>query len=204
MTTPRQKRSSLRMSDIRQLPKLSDEQLLELANGRHDEFLGAMRKAIVEHARIAGAALLELKKRAGHGNWADWLRQNFSGSVETAQVYMKIAKGWPLLQRKLGRELKDASLEQLRRALAKPVPGEERRKKQARRSTKAQPNVKDDGRLPYELSLSPNQKESLASWARDLTDEFKTTDPSLVVYRAVERVYMEVHGEKDQPHAPAA
>ena len=46
----------------------------------------------VEHAIRAGEMLLEAKERAGHGNWGDWLRENFEGSERHAQRYMHIAR----------------------------------------------------------------------------------------------------------------
>ncbi len=46
----------------------------------------------VGHAIRAGELLIEAKAEAGHGNWLPWLEQNFEGSEDTAQVYMKLAR----------------------------------------------------------------------------------------------------------------
>lgn len=40
----------------------------------------------------AGRRLNEAKKRVGHGNWQNWLADNFSSSADTAENYMKIAR----------------------------------------------------------------------------------------------------------------
>lgn len=40
----------------------------------------------------AGRRLNEAKKRVGHGNWQNWLAQNFSASDDTANNYMKLAR----------------------------------------------------------------------------------------------------------------
>lgn len=40
----------------------------------------------------AGRRLIEAKKRVGHGNWQNWLADNFSSSADTANNYMKIAR----------------------------------------------------------------------------------------------------------------
>lgn len=40
----------------------------------------------------AGRRLIEAKKRVGHGNWQNWLADNFSSSADTAENYMKIAR----------------------------------------------------------------------------------------------------------------
>src|SRR5205823_14228621 len=56
------------------LPILSVEELKKEANGGHERFAGSLRKAVVEHARRAGAALVQLKSKLEHGKWSAWLR----------------------------------------------------------------------------------------------------------------------------------
>jgi hypothetical protein len=51
-------------------------------------------RGAMEGARRAGAALVELKRRVGRGNWQDWLRDNFEMSPQTARLYMRIALRW--------------------------------------------------------------------------------------------------------------
>ena len=51
-------------------------------------------RAVLEHARAAGALLLEAKDSCKHGEWLDWLAVNFEGSEKTAQNYMRIARRW--------------------------------------------------------------------------------------------------------------
>jgi hypothetical protein len=86
---------------IRNLDKLTDEQLWSVANGRSATFLGSIQKAIRHLARVAGAALNELKKRAkARGErWSDVLKTHFDGSPETARVYMRLARRWGDLKR---------------------------------------------------------------------------------------------------------
>jgi Protein of unknown function (DUF3102) len=40
----------------------------------------------------AGNALLAAKAQCKHGTWMDWVKANFAGSQETANVYMRLAK----------------------------------------------------------------------------------------------------------------
>jgi ribonucleotide monophosphatase NagD (HAD superfamily) len=51
--------------------------------------------SMVEHAFLAGEALIEakakLKKKEGYGNWIEWLDENFEASRRTAQNYMNLA-----------------------------------------------------------------------------------------------------------------
>lgn len=46
----------------------------------------------VEHAIRAGELLVEAKAGVKHGDWLKWLEENFEGSRQTAQVYMKLHK----------------------------------------------------------------------------------------------------------------
>lgn len=69
-------------------------------NAEHDAAENHARKAI-EHARAAGEKLLLAKAGVAHGQWLPWLAANCPRLAErTAQAYMKLAKGWPLLERK--------------------------------------------------------------------------------------------------------
>lgn len=42
-----------------------------------------------------GQRLIEAKELVEHGEWYDWLEQNFSMSTRTAQNYMALAEGYP-------------------------------------------------------------------------------------------------------------
>jgi hypothetical protein len=45
----------------------------------------------VEHARLAGEALLAAKAALPHGQWESWLLENCELSVRTAQAYMRLS-----------------------------------------------------------------------------------------------------------------
>lgn len=69
-------------------------------NAEHEAAENHARKAI-EHARAAGDKLLLAKAGVAHGQWLPWLAANCPRLAErTAQAYMKLAKGWPLLKLK--------------------------------------------------------------------------------------------------------
>ena len=51
----------------------------------------------LQHALKAGELLLEAKKQVRHGNWLPWLQESFEFSVRTAQLYMRVAREYPLL-----------------------------------------------------------------------------------------------------------
>lgn len=62
-------------------------------NREHDLAKRAAGEAL-EHARRCGELLAQAKAGIGHGNWAGWLEEHFTGSRRTAQVYMRIAGRW--------------------------------------------------------------------------------------------------------------
>jgi hypothetical protein len=120
---------------VEELAKLSDEELIAFANHQHHQFRGCMRKAIVEHARLAGAALLAMKARLTQArkdgrkrrDWGAWLQANFAGSPETARLYMRIAESWGRIVAHGLDKIPDLALEDLRWFLSdpKPKPSEE-------------------------------------------------------------------------------
>jgi ParB family chromosome partitioning protein len=48
-------------------------------------------ESAVEHAILAGQALLSAKAQVKHGDWLPWLSAHFTGSEDTAQAYMRVA-----------------------------------------------------------------------------------------------------------------
>lgn len=75
---------------------LSLDDLARRINAAHDGALGGVRTAL-EHARLAGALLLEARARCPHGAWLPWLADSVAFSERTAQGYMRVARRWPEL-----------------------------------------------------------------------------------------------------------
>ena len=48
-------------------------------------------ESMIEHAILAGEALLKAKAKEKHGDWLPWLEANFDGSERIAQMYMSVA-----------------------------------------------------------------------------------------------------------------
>lgn len=105
-----------------QQPELYDQvslgELRRIANRHHREYMGTHRKAMRDHARLSGLALIAIKKRMRHGHWTRWLEQNFEGNPDTARVYMRVAREWDTLDDKLRTV---GTLKQIREAL-RPEP----------------------------------------------------------------------------------
>jgi len=53
-----------------------------------------MGRSLIDYAREAGEALIELKSRVGHGNFEPWLNQNLTCSNRQARRYMSVAQDW--------------------------------------------------------------------------------------------------------------
>lgn len=81
---------------------LATADLAEQINAEHDLAFGKATEAL-EHARRAGELLVEAKARVPHGAWLEWVRDNCSFSIRTAQGYLRLAARWPELQGKCAR-----------------------------------------------------------------------------------------------------
>ena len=79
------------------------KELILQALAKHDQIDAAIRTTL-ELAREAGEALLKAKASCPHGRWTDLLYECFDGSVESARVYMRIAKHWDDARIKRSRE----------------------------------------------------------------------------------------------------
>jgi hypothetical protein len=113
-----QNATQLANSPASDLSQLSIEELKEKANGSHRQFCGAIRKAITTHARRAGAALAEIKRRLAFGEWEPWVQEHFDGGLSTARVYMQIHNHWEQLEEFIKEdELHALTLRELREAL---------------------------------------------------------------------------------------
>jgi hypothetical protein len=118
--TNRRRREAKR-EDRRRLSGLTDEQLKAEIRAEHELVIGAGREA-VRHALECGEALLVMKYRVKLENsrgWTAWLTRNFKRSLETARVYMRVAKNRWYVEEKI-LENPDVTLEQIRRAISKP------------------------------------------------------------------------------------
>ena len=73
------------------LPKLSGDINAAINTAEHSA------GAAVVAARRAGTLLLEAKKLVPHGQWEDWLTDNCTVAVRTAQAYMRLASRLPEL-----------------------------------------------------------------------------------------------------------
>jgi hypothetical protein len=63
----------------------------------HTAALSSARTGL-DHAHRAGDLLIETKGLLPHGAWSQWLSVHCNFDIRTAQGYMQIARGWPLIQ----------------------------------------------------------------------------------------------------------
>jgi hypothetical protein len=161
------RRGGRRRLKVEDLPELSDEQLQDVANSHHRAFAGSLRKAMTDHARLAGAALLQLKARLKQGSWGDWLKKHFRGSAETARLYMRVAKHWHLIVEQ-GLDRKGMTLEDLRWVLSE--------------SPSARPGSKQPGANPEQApaGLKLDTEDAGAEENRPGKGDAEPTPPSTV------------------------
>lgn len=65
--------------------------LIKEANRGHFDAVDTVSKSL-DAARRSGHALNRAKALVDHGDWTFWLTTNFRCSLETARVYMRIAR----------------------------------------------------------------------------------------------------------------
>ncbi len=74
--------------------ELTKNELADVANREHRLAIES-GNSMVEHAICCGEALIKakakLKEKEGHGNWIEWLVENFEATKRTAQKYMLLA-----------------------------------------------------------------------------------------------------------------
>ena len=68
--------------------------LAKSANQSH-RWAAAAAAAALAHIVAAGHALVQARELCDEGGWLRWLRNNFQGSVRTAQRYMRVARHLP-------------------------------------------------------------------------------------------------------------
>jgi hypothetical protein len=166
---------------------LSVEELRAAANGGHQLFRRTLQLAIQNHARLSGLALIEIKKRLGHGAFGTWLDTDFAGSRETARVYMRIARNWDTITAN-GWELK--TLDELRRLLA-------RDRAQNEQSKHAEPPLQikhDDEKREILLSLDLAVADDFDRWTAELM-------PKLGMSNTVDTVVAAVRFAHEAHHA---
>lgn len=67
--------------------------MVEQANGMHKTASSLLAQSL-DKAREAGELLMEAKRRVPYKRWTTFLRKHFVSSVETARVYMRVARKW--------------------------------------------------------------------------------------------------------------
>src|SRR5262249_46355005 len=102
-----------------------------------------------------GALLIEAKKRVGHGNFEQWVADNFPISPATARRWMELAEKRPKLEKQLAAKtlnLSDLNLSSARRLIEPPktpTPAQsEQRCKTEKPKTEKYKSIENDRRTP--------------------------------------------------------
>jgi hypothetical protein len=93
--------------------------LAERINAEHAAAADSLRAGL-QHARRAGALLVEAKAKMAHGQWIPWLEKNVRCAPRTAQTYMRVAERWHELEA-TAQPLALLTFQEATRLLAKPT-----------------------------------------------------------------------------------
>ena len=143
-------------------------ELFDEINGIYDQCESARGLALdhadqaLDLARQAGALLIDAKDRCNHGEWRNWLKDNFRGSERTATDYMWVANNWPKIRAKR-QSSAVLSIAQAKRLLAPP-------KKVKQVSVESAEN---DTAEPEDVDDQPNDDVDAAD---DADEQIDTTD----------------------------
>ena len=143
------------MSEMIQLDSLPVETLAEMANEAAAACEASGRKT-VEHAATCGRALLAIKAQLKHGEWGQWLENNFHQTQKRAEQFMEIAKS------NRGSILEDAT--SVRHALRLIADSPEKLAKRAEREAK---KLEAPAKPPASPAPVPPQKLERPAWLAD-------------------------------------
>lgn len=111
--------SELEITNTMDLATLADQ-----INAEHRACDEALREGLA-HAVRAGELLVEAKAQVKHGQWEQWVTENFEGSPRTAQAYMKVAREIPTLDGAKAQRVADLSFRGALKELSVPVVDED-------------------------------------------------------------------------------
>ena len=175
------------------LKGLTDEELMAIANQHHAAYGQCLRKAIKDHARLAGQALVELKDRH-KSKFGAWLKQNFKGSPKTARAYMRVARNWKQIHA-AGLDREDVTLAQLRAFLARTT-NIQPSQKQTTKPVLETAVVDDAGQpapdpfpVPRQFALNADDADEFDDMVANLMPVFHTTTVADTVLEAVRFCY---------------
>ena len=87
----------------------------------HDHQVQMKGREALDHARLAGKALLRAKEKVKHGEWVNTLKKFMPGQERMARCYMQIAENWPEIEAKSTGPI--VSIDAALKLLANPKPG---------------------------------------------------------------------------------
>lgn len=187
------------------LKRTPDADLFRFAKEHRQQFFGRMRSA-VDHARLTGAALAEIKARlkGNKGAWTEWLGENFDGSEETARLYMRVAENWDRVVAHGLDRLPELTLTDLRFFLSDP----QKPTTTARRATpppepdtepggpeQAENETDDAPRVEvrqYRVLLDADEMAEFGRMVRGLKDALPADTEHDAIFHAVQKTYEEV------------
>ncbi len=101
--------------------KSSLAELAAQANAAH-EAAGTALSAAVDHALVAGRALIAAKQQVPEGGWTRWVQRNCGFSIRHAQRYIKLVVASAADATRVSRDVEGLSLRKAMKQLTPPKP----------------------------------------------------------------------------------
>jgi hypothetical protein len=130
---------------------------VEQINAEHHACEAAVRSAL-KHAVRCGALLEEQKATVNHGGWQRWLEENFTGSVRTAQVYMRLSRNREAVEAAQAQRTAHLSIDGALKALSAP------KDESPDLQTASPDELEARAEAAYEQALGATYKSAEALW----------------------------------------
>jgi hypothetical protein len=99
------------------------DELAQRIKEEHSNVARALHRGFI-HACAAGELLIQAKRKAGHGKWSPWLRDECNISMRTASLYMRLAKTRTGIESQIGNAVADLTLRGAMKLLSPPRPSD--------------------------------------------------------------------------------
>ncbi len=170
------------------MPEPDIKSLFDVANEVVDEFATVLRTTL-KIAKRGGDALNAIKEATPHGEFTNALKIYFKGSVETARIWMKVARDWDWLVQLYDGDIDNVTIDGARAALARKETIETRAEKGEMKFTPSADRIRRDvkrGLAEYIAMMSDRDVEILGYLWRQIWEDDARGILSLVKLRFAE------------------
>lgn len=144
------------------------------------EEIRKLNKTTIESIIRIGHHLIEAKKEINHGNWVNWLQDEFSWVERTARRFMQIAQMIPLSKTDKMSDLKDIKPTELHHLMI----GTTKKQRQEISKSLSKKKLTMEG-LKKKLAALPKKKPAKKLWDSE-KDKIKVSDARMAISTLIE------------------